>query len=657
MPASNVSLSNIGVTSMAPTAAAAGAPGNGALQAGPGAENSFGQWMQQMQSSGGARRHADGEGLPEEGKILPVQRQAEGTQSDAEAAAARAEQASSGSGSAEGAARTAVTERGGHAEQSDDVDVEPDAAHMQAEVGEAEEVSSNAPPGAALDLEAEGEPVAAGEVSAEEVDPEAAGSTPEGANVPAEPVADTESPVEPVQSVAGTAGEGEGAAESDQAGTDVPVSKPVAEAGRGTPAGTAQSGSVSELPTSGARPEVREAALQNRGHAGAAETASTDSHGRQVSAIARSGAQSGEANSPLEPVASEAGEVVGDERVVPAATGSVAAATPAVEAGVATEADADASVSGEQSAGDPALAVVAADNAVETAVVEGSGQVVPPVSIGAPQPDATDRAQSARDTLAKTAGPAPASMVGAQQSVATSAGGEADAGGSGRHGSGAQSDARGGNPFVDLPQPAAAAADKGASARNDAELQASAARSTTASGSEARISTESTAANGSAGTVGQSAQAAANAALVGSAAMQRLQDPAWSRAMGQRAIMMAQYGPRSAEIQLDPPELGAMQIRIHLGAQDQVSVSFSSPHAAVRDAIEQQMPRLKEMFAEQGLELGQSSVSDQSANGGGDDSSQARGRGGSGHYADPDGGTEPRIGLQSVPVGLVDYYA
>lgn len=162
--------------------------------------------------------------------------------------------------------------------------------------------------------------------------------------------------------------------------------------------------------------------------------------------------------------------------------------------------------------------------------------------------------------------------------------------------------------------------------------------------------------NGTAGGAATAPQAGSASQTATLAA--RLQDPQWGQVMGQRAIMMAQYGPRVAEIQLDPPELGAMQIRIHLGSQDQVSVSFSSPHAAVRDVIEQQLPRLREMFAEQGLELDQSSVSDQPAR---EQQEQARrdsaGRGGNAYLGgDGDGGELPLSGA-AVAVGLVDYYA
>ncbi len=41
------------------------------------------------------------------------------------------------------------------------------------------------------------------------------------------------------------------------------------------------------------------------------------------------------------------------------------------------------------------------------------------------------------------------------------------------------------------------------------------------------------------------------------ALMQKMLNPAWSKALGERAVMMAQQGPRMAEVRLDPPELGS----------------------------------------------------------------------------------------------------
>ena len=51
---------------------------------------------------------------------------------------------------------------------------------------------------------------------------------------------------------------------------------------------------------------------------------------------------------------------------------------------------------------------------------------------------------------------------------------------------------------------------------------------------------------------------------------------------------------------------------------DQATAIFTSPHAAVRDAIEQAIPKLREMLADNGIMLGQAMVSDHTAKNGQD---------------------------------------
>ena len=131
--------------------------------------------------------------------------------------------------------------------------------------------------------------------------------------------------------------------------------------------------------------------------------------------------------------------------------------------------------------------------------------------------------------------------------------------------------------------------------------------------------------------------------------------PAWNQALNERVMVMTAQNNQVAEIQLDPPELGSLKVRLQVG-QDQVSVSFTSPHASVRDAVEQSLPRLREMMEEQGLNMGESSVNDQSSESGGDDGRQ---RFGSSGNADGAAGSEEAVStpLKGEAMSLVDYYA
>lgn len=100
-------------------------------------------------------------------------------------------------------------------------------------------------------------------------------------------------------------------------------------------------------------------------------------------------------------------------------------------------------------------------------------------------------------------------------------------------------------------------------------------------------------------------------ATVSLSAGARMGAEAWAPNIAQRISWMANQQMGRAEIRLDPPELGSLNIRLRI-QHDQASISFSSPHAQVRDVLEQQMPRLREMLEEGGLQLQHSDVSDQS---------------------------------------------
>lgn len=88
--------------------------------------------------------------------------------------------------------------------------------------------------------------------------------------------------------------------------------------------------------------------------------------------------------------------------------------------------------------------------------------------------------------------------------------------------------------------------------------------------------------------------------------------PAWAGELGQRLVMMVGQKIQVAEIRLDPPDLGPMEVKVRMH-QDQAHVVFQSQHAAVRDALEQAIPRLREMFDQNGLGLGNVDVQDQTA--------------------------------------------
>lgn len=83
----------------------------------------------------------------------------------------------------------------------------------------------------------------------------------------------------------------------------------------------------------------------------------------------------------------------------------------------------------------------------------------------------------------------------------------------------------------------------------------------------------------------------------------------WNNEVGEKVLWMAAQNLKFADIRLDPPELGSLQVRVTV-QNEQAQVSFISPHPAVREALDSQATRLREMMADQGLTLVDVNVSD-----------------------------------------------
>ena len=79
-------------------------------------------------------------------------------------------------------------------------------------------------------------------------------------------------------------------------------------------------------------------------------------------------------------------------------------------------------------------------------------------------------------------------------------------------------------------------------------------------------------------------------------------DPNWSEALNYRLQWLAQKGgAQSARIQLNPVELGPMEV--HVEVVDEVAtVQIRADHGLTREALEQAAPRLRELMAGAGLE-------------------------------------------------------
>jgi flagellar hook-length control protein FliK len=87
----------------------------------------------------------------------------------------------------------------------------------------------------------------------------------------------------------------------------------------------------------------------------------------------------------------------------------------------------------------------------------------------------------------------------------------------------------------------------------------------------------------------------------------------WHDEMGQKLTWMVGNNRQQADIVLTPPNLGRVEVSLTMNG-DQATAVFTSPHAAVREALEASLHRLREVLADAGVSLGQTHVGSESPN-------------------------------------------
>lgn len=85
----------------------------------------------------------------------------------------------------------------------------------------------------------------------------------------------------------------------------------------------------------------------------------------------------------------------------------------------------------------------------------------------------------------------------------------------------------------------------------------------------------------------------------------------WNSQVGDRINWMVNNNMQRVEIRLDPPELGNLDIRLNMAKDNQASIMVHVTNATAKEAIESAIPRLREMFEQQGLNLADVDVSQQ----------------------------------------------
>jgi flagellar hook-length control protein FliK len=87
-----------------------------------------------------------------------------------------------------------------------------------------------------------------------------------------------------------------------------------------------------------------------------------------------------------------------------------------------------------------------------------------------------------------------------------------------------------------------------------------------------------------------------------------LAHPGWNEELGERIVWMSAKDLSAAEIKLNPQHLGPISVRIEIN-NDQATIAFTAQHAAVRDALEASLPKLREMMSDQQINLANVDIS------------------------------------------------
>lgn len=117
----------------------------------------------------------------------------------------------------------------------------------------------------------------------------------------------------------------------------------------------------------------------------------------------------------------------------------------------------------------------------------------------------------------------------------------------------------------------------------------------------------------------------------------QLGTPEWQSSVSQHITLFTRQGQQTAELRLNPENLGSVHISLKID-DNQAQLQMVSPHSHVRSALEAALPVLRTQLAENGIQLGQSSISSESSAGGQqtDQQQQQANRGGGFTFAGAD---------------------
>ncbi len=136
---------------------------------------------------------------------------------------------------------------------------------------------------------------------------------------------------------------------------------------------------------------------------------------------------------------------------------------------------------------------------------------------------------------------------------------------------------------------------------------------------------------------------------------QSLAQKDWSEGFNQHILWLGQQKIKAAVLRLNPQDLGPVEVNIKM-AKEGTSIHMITHSTQVQDIIEQSLPRLRELFQHQGLQLDQVNVEQKETRSGEQGTAWFREtHGKDNNLKDIDGDlVETR---SYVSKGLVDYFA
>lgn len=90
---------------------------------------------------------------------------------------------------------------------------------------------------------------------------------------------------------------------------------------------------------------------------------------------------------------------------------------------------------------------------------------------------------------------------------------------------------------------------------------------------------------------------------------QPVHDSGWRDAFAEKVLWMSNQNISAAKVQINPAELGPMEVMLKMN-QHQASLVINATSAGVKESLEEAMPRLRELFEQQGMTLVETDISD-----------------------------------------------